>query len=457
MRDGRYEGGDGTIEVVLRVDRGQLGVVSGDVRRDGGHVASVRTAPGVRVGNSAGPWPAVWRHVTGESTTGALSLAPVAGRNDALHVTLGLDQRLNGLPPGPGLAATVARTGGLPRELGLEVETETGVRPPAPVPFQGAALDKREALRAVGFALRDVGERTAIPRREDGWDYSDIFTVLHDLMTAKAQELPADPAWELRLLMLSRTNRPGLMGIMFDLTEPLPRQGAAVFVDEIRDHATEDQADTKVVMTTLHEVGHAFNLVHRFERRVGRADSTSYMNYPELFAGGRDEFWRRFEFQFDPDELEFLRHGYRTAVVPGGSPFGSVTYWADGGGGYAPYLPEVSVPGFRLTLEPPQNGPVFEFGQPVFLQVSLENQTDAPVRLPRPVLDPKAGLLEVLVRRDSGAPGELAEAERFVPIVHACRLEEPRLDELLPGGVWRDNLNLTFGSGGFPFAEPGTY
>jgi hypothetical protein len=122
------------------------------------------------------------------------------------------------------------------------------------------------------------------------------------------------------------------------------------------------------------------------------------------------------------------------------------------------------VPGFRLTLAPPAAGPLFAFGQPVFLEITLENATAAPVTFPREVLDPKAGTLEIVVRRRSGSGSVptgltgLADAEPFTPMMQRCFDRLPGTGEVVrPGGRLRNNLNLTFGSSGFPFAEPGEY
>jgi hypothetical protein len=489
-RDGRYEGGNDELFMVLRIDCGGAAVISGDVYRvhatGRDYVASVRTAPGLRValgapeagtigaggtgtggacadGNGQPPrgWVAAWQDSLGATTTGRLDLTPVAERDDAVAVSLRLDQRLNGLPPRTDLTVEVAHVSAELRPLGLEVDTEEQVRLPGPVLFEGADAGFRECLRKAGFAVHDAGQPTTIPRQAAGWNGSVIFTVLNDLMAASSQADLTAPGWQLNLLMLSRTTRAGLLGIMFDSSDALPRQGAAVFVDEIRERIPDDVEDRKIVQTTVHELGHALNLAHRFERGVGRADSTSFMNYDWRYRGGQraEEFWQRFAFTFDADELEFLNHAPHSVLVPGGAPFHSVNYWADGTGGYSPYVPEISAPGFELTLAPPAAGPVFAFGQPVFLEVTLRNLGDAPVQLPPEVLDPKTGALELLIRRFTGASGGgLADATPFVPIMQRCfDADATAADTVPPGGTLRNNVNLTFGSGGFAFAEPGTY
>jgi hypothetical protein len=465
VRDGRYEGGNGVLFVELRVDAGGSGVLSGDVydtRTNGSqYVASLRTAPGVRFDGESGPWPAAWQDSLGATALGSVSLTLGAADLDAAVVTLRVDQRLNVLPANTDLQAIVHRAGDELRRIGLEIETEQGVLPPEPVSFGGSSMTVREAFRAAGFAVHDAGRPDAIPRQAGGWPLTNAYSVLNDLMAETAQAPVTASSWDLHMLLLDESTRDGLLGVMFDSAGVLPRQGAAIFAGEIRSKVPPAEQNRKIIQTSVHELGHALNLAHRFERPVGRADSTSFMNYDWRYLGGnhRDEFWQRFAFAFDADELEFLRHAPRGAVVPGGAPFHSVNYWADGTGGYSPYVPEQPLPGFDLTLTPPPAGPVFVFGQPVFLEVTLRNNTTRGVDLPPEALDPKAGMLELLVRRVTGpARGALADASPFVPMMQRCFDADPATAERVdPGGELRNNLNLTFGSGGFTFAEPGEF
>jgi hypothetical protein len=467
MNDGRYEGGNGNFSVVLRVDTSVCAVVSGDIYQGDAYLASVRTAPSVRVDQFEGRWPAIWQDSLGATATGEVALTGGAERADALSVTLRADQPVNGLPVNGDVEVVVEFVAAGLRQIGVETEVEAGIRLPQPVDFHGTPLTFRECLRSAGFEVRDVGATTEIPRPATPWDYSKIFSLLDDLMASTARAGLSEAAWELHLLLLSATTNPTLLGIMFDMTKVLPRQGAAVFIDEIRRVVSPDlDEDRKIVQTIVHELGHGLNLAHRFERVVGHAESTSFMNYDWRYRGGGHEqdFWNNFSFSFDPDELEFLRHAPRDVLMPGRAAFHSVSYWRDYKS-FAQTAPVVPWPGLRLTLTPPEAGPVFAFGAPVFLQVNLHNDTAAPVVFPSNLLDPKAGWLEILIRRsvgiDSGAgPSSLADAVPFVPIVVACELERPDAAAAAAVGVgtaMANNLNLTFGSGGFSFAEPGTY
>ena len=456
--DGRYIGGGEDLSFMLRVDRGGSGVLSIDLYRGENYLASVRTVPGVDVTGPDGRWPAQWQDTLGAVATGTIALAAVPAHPDRLAVKLHLGQSLNHLPPAE-YAGTVARSGGELRDVGIEVDTESDVTAPAPVDFHGVPMDLATCLHAAGFATTMTAAPRPIPAPAQPWDYSTIFTVLNDLMAGISGPAGLAPAWNLHLLLLSRCSRPKLAGIMFDQTWPLPRQGSAVFVDTIRELVDDD--DRQVLRTAVHELGHALNLVHRFERAVGRADSTSFMNYPQRYlrGGHSDDYWTRFAYTFDADELEFLRHGPRGSIRPGDAAFHSVRYWRDTGGGYVPYLPEVVQTELRLTLVPPLNGPLFAYGQPVLLGVTLENVGDTPVQFPSDPLDPKTGGLELLIRRVTGSTDDrsFAGATTFIPLMQACELEDESGVTLAPGGHLSNNVNLTFGSGGFAFAEPGTY
>jgi hypothetical protein len=342
------------------------------------------------------------------------------------------------------------------RSIGVEVETEAGVDPEAPAAFDGHTETLESCLQAAGFEVHKAGIDSEIPRSDHGWEMSELHTLMQDF----AQESLTDRSWNLHLLLLASADEPRLLGVMFDETEVLPRQGAAVFAGSIR-AIPNIEHDRKLIQTSVHELGHALNLAHRFERVVGRADSTSFMNYDWRYKGGnkQDEFWERFSYAFDPDELAFLRHGPRSAVIPGGAAFHSIRYWNEGTGGYSPYVPEVPLDGFELALRAPQAGRLFAFAQPVFLEVELTNRTGQELELPAGLLDPKTGFLELLVRRTRGtSTRSLAEADVFQPILQRCFDMDPGAADHVPdGGSIRNNVNLTYGTSGFPFAEPGAY
>ena len=458
LRPGRFEGSDGQARIDLRVDAEELGWLSGDIFRCGAEgdtwVASFRLAPGVG-GAFRRPLAIVAEDRYGATAEGVVLLEDDM---DVLILRLMIHTRLDGLPYNRPIVMTLAHAGPGMRRLSLEIERETGVDPLPAVPLDGASLSLEAVLAAAGYDVETAGIANILPRApKSGWGEKSLI----DLMEDFAQSDTSVPGFALRVLLLSRSNRPGLLGIMFDHRDEMPRQGCAVFAHEITDRVPQHRQTTKLLQTTVHEIGHALNLVHRFERAVGKVDSLSPMNYDWRFGGGGRvaEYWRDFRFRFDKDELGFLRHGIWRATVPGGSDFHSARYWAEGDGGYSPYVPERPLPGWELSLVEPVGGPVFAFGQPVVLGVRLTNRTGRAQRVPGMLLDTKAGFLEILIERESGGGGRRDEPHAFHAIMHRCfDIEATAMSSVLaPNGTIEDNVHLHFGVSGFTFAEPGNY
>jgi hypothetical protein len=461
VADGRYLGGNSEVALDLRVDSQGCGVISGDLYRvlpDSRHyVASFRTVPGVEAKAAAGSWPIVGQDEHDRREQGRIDLTVPPRPAGCLQGSIELDGALEGLPSRRAIPFVAERQSDALRTLGLEVEVEDQVEPIASCSFEGRRLTVEEALLSAGLETYTTGISDRVPRAPNGWDMAQLHTLMSDF----AQASLLRRTWEIHLLLLSRSDRSGLLGVMFDSSDALPRQGAAVFADAIRAIPGIDH-DRKTLQTTVHELGHALNLAHRFERVVGRADSLSFMNYDWRYRGGNREaeYWRGFRFSFDRDELEFIRHAPLPPIIPGGARFHSAPYWSDGTGGYSPYVPEVPLRGWELTLSPPPGGSLLQFAQPVFLTALLTNRSERTVAVPRFILDPKAGFLEVLVRRvHAGTFAPVGrESLSFVPAMQRCfEWDAAGSVSLAHGESIEDNVNLTFGSGGFAFAEPGTY
>ncbi|XVU22821.1 hypothetical protein ACQPZJ_36950 [Actinoplanes sp. CA-054009] len=460
MNEGRFEG---TNDQGIRLDfrRDDTAMMSGDLFLDGpggGYLASFRLAPGIRGPSADGSWPVICQSSDGRVSQGRLVVRPQDAPPDSAIVDLVLDQRLNGLSAITPVTVKVRRTGSRLRKLDIEIEVEEQV-----VVRGEARRALRAALEGAGFEVNEIDGGAPI-RRHDAWEWHDgnVYTVL-DIAMKKAAARDADlrvPNWRVQLMLLSRATRNGLYGVMFDV-KLFPRQGCAVFVDEIREHFPE-KTDRRIEYTMVHEVGHALNLAHRFERAVGFAGSTSVMNYPDKFeGGGREEaYWDGFRNGFDPDELAFVRHGALNSVMPGASLFGVFDYWSGAAGAKPSFVSSTPGKDLRLTLRPPARGTKFAYGQPLYLQVSLENRGDTPVELPTDVLDIKAGYLEVLVERNPApGPARIDIAQSFAPAVHRCLADIDGRAETLSRGdpPKKRNLYLSFGAGGYLVAEPGRY
>ncbi|UCC29064.1 MAG: hypothetical protein JSU86_12760 [Phycisphaerales bacterium] len=455
LRNGLYEGGNHELFVELRVDEEGSGVISADIYRNGAtgrsYVASIRTPPGVAISKEDRQWQIVGTDDEQRTATGTLSLTPQEASGAALTGTLFMDNALTGLPVRTNIPIAANHVSTRVRRLGIEIERENNIDELPTHDFGGTEVTVRSVFESAGFDVSNVGQPSLVPTPQLPWGAAQLHALMVDLAQAQLNR----PAWELHLLLLNKSSRSGLFGIMYDWSDPLPRQGAAVFAGEIKSWVSDSHFPRKLIQTTAHELGHGLNLAHRFEREVGLADSTSIMNYDWRYRGGNheSEYWSRFQFTFDEDELEFLRHAPRPLLIPGGVPFHSVNYWSDGNGGYSPYVPEVPIDFFQLTLRPPTHGSTFDFAQPVFLEIELRNLSDTSFNFSPEILDAKSDFVEILIRRLSDDT-----TDRFNPVTRRCyNGSASRTMDLPPGETINNNLNLTFGSAGFPFAEPGAY
>lgn len=476
-QDGRYRLANSRLELDLRIDIGGSNIVSADLfvanvcseRHSRIYLASLRNRPGLALSTHRLPLPIVVQDGNGRRAQGELDVVSNAA---GLAVGITIDAQVNGLPAGQVVILSGHFEGPQMRTLGLELESEVGVTTEPVWEIGNRVVTVESCLRDAGFDLHSTGRRTRIDVRVDkdtwqGWDDSQ----LHTLMTLLAQARIDRPEWQMQALMLTRPSLAGLNGVMFDTGDDdlndLPRQGFALFEEEIRTAYDRDgnaverwDWQRKTIQTFIHELGHGLNLAHRFEREVGRANSASFMNYDWKYLGGNNaaRFWQDFDFQFDADELAFLRHGPHPQVIPGGAEFHTVPYWENTAGGYVPYRGEVPTQDLSLTLQGPGNPAVFAFGQPVLLAVTLTNNTRRDLELPDFMLDPKAGFLQVQVQRLRAGVRQQDDAASFQPLVHRCMdIARQQDDRVAPGGKLVNNINLTFGAAGFTFMEPGNY
>jgi hypothetical protein len=77
--------------------------------------------------------------------------------------------------------------------------------------------------------------------------------------------------------------------------------------------------------TAVHELGHAFNLAHSWQKSLGtgwvpladQPEARSFMNYPYAVRGGQEAFFASFAYRFSDQELLFLRHAPEKFVQMG--------------------------------------------------------------------------------------------------------------------------------------------
>ena len=217
------------------------------------------------------------------------------------------------------------------RLVELEEATERGVD--RPQPYNTASRRSRARARTLsmvtafdeaGIEMRTDRDAKVIEPVEAGRDSAWSDAELHAAMERHFTKLGDGPRWAVWLLHAVTHTDPQLAGLMFDRRGP-QRQGCAVFYGP--EPATTDDQRRDRLYDCVHELGHAFNLPHCWQRTLyappipARPDSLTWMNYPTRNREGPSGFYRDFPFEFDDPEVVHLRHGFRQNVIMGGAPF----------------------------------------------------------------------------------------------------------------------------------------
>jgi len=287
---------------------------------------------------------------------------------------------------------------------------------------------------------------------------------LHQLMVDQFPSTDEETDWVANLLLLrghygtygtydigTKSALRKTVGLMFDrqagwqIASPSisrffnakPRQGAAIFWDPLlkkvgRHEAWYLQREFSFLM--VHEIGHILNLRH-----APSCFDLSYMNYPDFFCEGRDEFWQKFGFVFTDLEREHLFHGFLPEVVPGGKvSFPIIKQQTPS----ALDSHQISQPLFLASL----SKPVYDPHEPVILECALTNPSDQSFSVPS--LDPAFGDLTIMVTHPDGSTSV------YLPPVYKCMVEKNQLEA-------RDTHQhasvISISQDGFWLNDPGPY
>lgn len=202
-----------------------------------------------------------------------------------------------------------------------------------PAAFRRAGIDATLTEAELGTTEGAIGFDA-----NTAWD--DIE--LHDAMLASWAQA-GTPGWSV-WAFVARQHEEGrdLAGLMFDGPggpDAVQRQGVALFANARMHVASAEpgglsgaEASRNRFFSMMHELGHALNLAHSWEKALvpaevpdavawepptNRPGARSWMNYPHRVAG----FWTGFDNRFDRPELRFLRHAPEEMVRMGGDAF----------------------------------------------------------------------------------------------------------------------------------------
>ncbi|NJP89853.1 hypothetical protein HCN51_10415, partial [Nonomuraea sp. FMUSA5-5] len=445
MISGLYQGQDGDSRLALRVDvdgARPMGRVSGDLFTVAGATTSyvgsfVVSAPDVREGRIQGrgeftfatPVPDVRVDLDGQAGTAA-----VAGRTYEVSfvspyfrsVLLEQDSVVGAVP------FVSYRTGSLPGPTGS--------------PARELSVVSAYAEAGIELTLAEPG---VIPVEGSGADLAWDDAELHHAMTRHFSAFEDAVAWRVWLLVASK-HVGGYRGIMFDYNDAHQRQGSAVFYDAIK--GDTPQAQRAQLRTYVHELGHAFNLLHSWQKNLatppqplgpdGGFGDLSWMNYVQNYRpGGEQGYWSAFPFQFTDAELVHLRHGFYRDVAMGANAFGT------GAADVAPFeQPVEDHSGLRLELRAKD---AYELGEPVVVELKLSYAGEP--RTTHGHLHPDTEFTQVSITQPSG------RTVLYRPMMRHCVDTSPeiRLDEGNPA-MYR-SAYIGHGRDGHYFQLPGEY
>lgn len=288
---------------------------------------------------------------------------------------------------------------------------------------------------------------------------------LHAAMVSHFSDHKDTEQWKLWSFLATRTSSDDVMGVMFDDSSNFQRQGLALFYTSLR--AAGYAGAREEIRTHCHEIGHALNLLHSTQKnlappalplgpRNGCGD-LSFMQYPEFYVGenededlGTKAYYAAFAWQFTPDELRHLRHGFYWNVVPGGRDFRSDAHARRITEPIAQpiALPPPSQSGLQLELS---GRDTFSHGEPVVTKIKLSLDGSTAQADAYPNLSPSGDNLTILITDPAG------DTSPFQPIARGCGSLERRvtLDATTP--ALYDSAYIGYSADGLTFPTPGTY
>jgi hypothetical protein len=278
---------------------------------------------------------------------------------------------------------------------------------------------------------------------------------MHDAMQTYWSHFVAQPQWAMWVFFASLHERgTSLGGKMFDSIGTQHRQGTAIFNDSFIANAPAGDPNPAawvqrtIFWTACHEMGHAFNLAHSWQKSLGtpwipladEPEARSFMNYYLNVTGGQAAFFADFEYRFSDQELRFMRHAPERFVQQGNAA------WFDHHGFQgANTLPE---PTLKLELRVNRERPALEFLEPVTLELKLTNPSSQPQLVDKRLLSRTDSMI-VILKKD-GRP-----ARQFISYAQDCWLPEKRV--LMPQESMYESLDVSAGQNGWDVAEPGYY
>ena len=370
------------------------------------------------------------------------------------------------------------------RDLELEVDITQSVNHEPIFPFydtywhSNRPSDLPRRILTIEECYRETGVKLAVNTQNSNiiddsepnfidWDDAE----LHDAMEQNFS-LYNDtwPAWKMRCLLCGTYTQDTVLGVMFDAGIQFggagrrpERQGFAVFkrhpifnnlTPQTPTNQVQADAMRRFLRTYVHEAGHAFNLLHSWNK--DRPYSLSWMNYPRNYPFGpnnpnnsENDYWNNFRFRFDDEELIHIRHGDRASVIMGGD------FWSSGRHIEEPFIFQNFSKNESKIEFLLRSKNYFEFMEPIEIELRLKNLTDTSVNVDT-LLNPEFDRVNIYILDPNGntiqyVPTMIKESE---PIMTTLRPLDSKIDG---ADRFSENIVITYGKYGFYFNHPGEY
>lgn len=334
-----------------------------------------------------------------------------------------------------------------------DVETHDHPNRPATLPDEKLTIER--VFERAGFQVSKSGGDSVIPLNASGTNQTWSNQEMHDAMQIHWSRFANKPQWSMWTLWAGRHDMgSSLGGIMFDSIGPNHRQGTAVFMNSFisQPPAGESHPNEWVrrmqFWTAVHEMGHAFNLAHSWQKSLGtpwiqlanEPEARSFMNYPYYVNGGQIGFFSDFDYRFSSAELLFMRHAPERFVQMGNAD------WFDHHG----FEQAAIQPGsdLKLELRIQRERLEFAFLEPINLELKLTNTGTGPVIFDAASLR-SLDSVTVVTRRNRDP------ARQYLPFARYCL--EPQPTVLQPGESMYQAVQPFAGIEGWDVSEPGRY
>lgn len=331
---------------------------------------------------------------------------------------------------------------------------DTSTHPNRPASLPAETVDLATVFHRAGFKVSMSPNSSTIPVADAGANGTWSDTEMHNAMVTYWSRFANQPQWAMWVLFAARHDQGrSLGGIMFDDIGPNHRQGTAIFTDSfIVDAPAGDpnpQAWTNrmVFWTAVHEMGHAFNLAHAWQKTLStpwmplqdESSLRSFMNYPFRAPFNQQTFFEDFQFRFSDSELVFMRHAPRRFVQMGNQN------WFDNHGFEAP---DPRAQAFALEIRPNREKNAFAFLEPVKLELKLTNQSGQTALVEEDCIADGSHIV-VLVRRDGG------QTRKWQPFITYCH--QSTMTTLPAGQSLYASHFIGAATSGWLIDEPGFY